>query len=562
MADKRTLTVSMRAEVAHLRKGINESVSLLGKLQSSSMATASAIKAAFVGGAAMYAMNELKNGVKAVVNEFKETAAAIEETKHLSDALGIAATDLQVLQRAAALAEVDIDMLGRNMKVFTKNLGQAAMGKGPAVDMFKQMGVSVQSFMNMPITEQLAFVGNEMKKLSGPAERAAMATALFGRAGIDMIPFLTQSADGLREIQDEMMATGEIYSEADAAMVDEMGDSVTMAWGLWNALKNEIVIGLAPAIKAIADMVRQFGMQSSDVMRNQVLSGITSVIDGIGSLLDNFNKLKSMYYLIGYTGSYIGASLTKAWQMVGQSFVVVMTGIQELFFRTMQLIGKGIDGLTFALSKLANAVPGVAGISGTNISGSLQGYVDDAKAARQKAFSQFGSDTGGSVQKWLDSMVENERRFVETFAKESTLGDKFRELVSTPMDGMMDSPISEIYDDTMDILPELEKEKAIRDDINNTMKDTADLAKEIKDYGEGTSYRTGEYSPRVGGVSGGIMGGAMADGIGMSASAVAATTQGNTRTGADQNTTLLQGILEATRMTATNTMRAPVAVLG
>ena len=578
MADKRTLTVSMRAEVAHLRKGINESVGLLQKLQNSSVSTGNILKGAFATGAAIYALGKLESGIRSAVSTFKETATMMEDTKHLADSIGSTTEEIQVLQRAAALAEVDMDMLGRNVKMLTKNLANASMGKGPAAEMLEQLGLNAQKLIQMPLTEQLTVIGDRMQSLGSSAQRVAVATALFGKSGTDMIPFLMQSSDGLRELQSEMVATGEVFSATDAAMVDEMGDSVTMAWGVWNALKNEIVIGLAPAIKAVADLVRQFGAQSSEVMREQVAGGIAYVVDGIGSLLDNLNKIKSMYYLIGYVGDYIGASLAKSWQMVGQVFVVIMTSIQETFLRVISYIGKGIDLLTESLVKIAqfSGMPGASELSPTNIAGAVQEYLTLTEQKSVEAVSGFGKDKNGDVQSWLDSMVENERRFMETFAKESNLGDQFREMMGTPIDSEMKA----FYDDSLDIIPELEKEKEVRDGIADTMKETADYAKGIKeqseedlkkeleqkykDFGEGTSYRTGEYTPTIGGVFGGVGGGINTtnNAVGMSAAGTTATSSGNTRTGADNSIPLLQGILDATRMTAMNTQRSQVAVLG
>jgi hypothetical protein len=560
MADTRTLTVSLKAETASLKKGLADARNQLGLLQKSSQTTANVLKTAFASGAIIYGLQSIANGIRSVASEFGETATMIEDTKHLADAIGATTEEIQVLQRAAGLAEVDMDMLGRNVKMLTKNLGNASLGTGPAADMLDRLGISADQLIRMPLTEQLAAIGERMQTLGSSAQRVAVATALFGKSGTDMIPFLMQSSQGLRDLQAEMVATGEVFSATDAAMVDEMGDSVTMAWGVWNALKNEIVVGLAPAIKAVSDLVRQFGMQSSDVMREHVAGGIQYVVDRTGSLLDNLNKIKATYYLIGYTGNYIGAALAKSWQMVGQVFAVVMTSIQETFFRVISIIGKGIDLLTKNMVKLAqfSGMPGAGGLSQTNIAGAVQEYLKLAEEKSVQAVSEFGTDKNGSVQSYLDSMIENERRFMETFAKESNVGDKFREMINTPID----SEIKKFYDDSMDILPEIEKEKALREGIADTMKETADYAKDIKDFGEGTSYRTGEYSPRVGGVTGGVGGIGATNPIGMSAAGATASSRGNASTGADGSIPLLQGILDATRMTAMNTGRQQVPVLG
>lgn len=563
MADKRTLTVSMRAEVAHLRKGINESIGLMKGLQKSSMTTANVLKSAFAAGATLFALNQISNGLRNVANEFSETATMIEDTKHLADALGTTTGEIQVLQRAAALAEVDVDMLSRNVKVLTKNLGQASMGNGAAVDMLNQIGLNAKELIQLPLTEQLTAIGQRMQSMGSAAQRVAVATTLFGRAGTDMIPFLMQSSDGLREIQSEMIATGEVFSDTDAAMVDEMGDSVTMAWGVWNAFKNQLVIQVAPAIKYLADLTREWATTSNGAVKNIVSDGLANLVDGIASVIDSVNKMQAVWYGLKAGVLLIATSLTWAWKAFGSGFNLIMTGVQETFFRVLQFIGAGIDKLTAGIAGIADMVPGMGGMmQGTNFAGSMQGYVDDAKKAREQAYGNLGAGNDPFLKSLADDSAEALQKGMELWSSKSDLGNQFRskamEVLGTPIDTEMKA----YYDDSMDILPELEKEKAIREQIADTMKDTADFAKEIKDFGEGTSYRTGEYSPRVGGVSGGVAGMMGTDAAGVSAAAVAATSQSNTRTGADQNTTLLQGILEATRMTASNTMRAPVAVMG
>jgi len=562
MADKRTLTVSMRAEVAHLRKGINESVGLLKGLQKSSLATANVLKGAFAAGATIFALNQLQSGVRAVVNEFNETAKMIEDTKHLADAIGATTEEIQVLQRAAALAEVDMDMLGRNVKMLTKNLGNASMGKGPAAEMLEQLGLNAQKLIQMPLTEQLTVIGDRMQALGSSAQRVAVATALFGKSGTDMIPFLMQSSDGLRELQSEMVATGEVFSATDAAMVDEMGDSVTMAWGVWNAFKNQLVIQVAPAIKYLADLTRDWAQTGNNAVRTMVSDGLVRFVDSIAYVIDSVTKLQSVWYGLKASVLLIATSLTWAWKAFGSGFNLIMTGVQETFFRVLKAIASGIDMLTAGVSKLAGMVPGAPAMSSTNFGDTMQGYVDQSVAMRNKAWEELGAGNDPFLQSLAKDSADALQKATELWASKSTLGDAFKSKAMEVLGTQMDPEMKAFYDDSLDILPDLQKEKEVRDGIADTMKETADYAKEIKDFGEGTSYRTGEYSPRVGGVFGGNGGGAMNNAVGMSAAGTTATSSGNTRTGADNSIPLLQGILDATRMTAMNTQRSQVAVLG
>lgn len=564
MADKRTLTVSMRAEVAHLRKGINESVGLMKSLQKSSTATANVLKTAFAAGATMFAFNQIQNGIRNTISAFNETRGMIEDTKHLADSIGATTEEIQAIRRAAEEAEIPIDTLHKNIRVMTRSIGLASMGTGPAVAALATMGLSASELINLPLTEQLDMIAKSMSGIRTQSQKAAIAQSIFGKTGLDMLPFLMEAAPKIKELYTEMQETGELFTSEEAAIVDNMGDTLSRTLNIVQALKNQFVIGIAPIVENIARYFRDWFVQLGGA--RQAMSVIFEKgINFISKFLSISQKItvwavKAGGAFVSMFGDIFSGDFTRVKNLfttIVSTFKIGLLEALAAFSRGIQnLIDSMFDETTSLGAVLKDIMDTLTGrpafVQGgpTNIVGPTELAL--AKAREELALASSGF-VGGSIG--------------DSLAKDLSKGDwglMFKDKISQWTESSIENASigKELIDDVYDIIPPLEKEKAIRDDINNTMKDTADLAKEIKDYGEGTSYRTGEYSPRVGGVSGGVMGGAMADGIGMSASAVAATTQGNTRTGADQNTTLLQGILEATRMTATNTMRAPVAVLG
>lgn len=568
MADKRTLTVSMRAEVAHLRKGINESVGLMKSLQKSSTTTANVLKTAFAAGATMFTFNQIQNGIRNTITAFSETATMIEDTKHLSEMLGATTEEIQVLQRAASFAEVDVDMLNRNIKIMTKNLGMASIGLGTAGDGLSQIGLDAQTLIRLPLLEQIEMISGGLNKLGTSSQRAAIAQQIFGRGGMEMLPFLAAGGEALTELRGEMEVTGELFSNFEAAAVDDMGDSMGRLRGIFQAFKNQLVIQLAPAVQYITELMQNFA-KSFGGARPLMTKAIEYAVAGMEKLVNGAQVLYGMWFKIKGVILSVVAGISKTFGILGSIIGGLISGDLTQLKNAFSIIGNTFKlALLEAVNALAMGLDAVLGKMGmkTGVSDLTSKMITDTKSSIGAAAVSLAAGAYGNA--FSDSLSQGAQEAFAEAAKVSggeswgkSFKDKWAEMMQGGAGGGVDIEKA-FVDETFDILPPLEKEKALREEIADTMKDTADLAKEIKDYGEGTSYRTGEYSPRVGGITGGVMGGAMADGIGMSASAVAATTQGNTRTGADQNTTLLQGILEATRMTATNTMRAPVAVLG
>lgn len=568
MADKRTLTVSMRAEVAHLRKGINESIGLMKGLQKSSMTTANVLKSAFAAGATMFAFNQIQNGIRNTVAAFNETATMIEDTKHLSEVLGTTTEEIQVLQRAASFAEVDVDMLNRNIKIMTKNLGAASMGLGTAGDGLSALGIDVQTLIRLPLLQQIEMISGGLNKLGTSAQKAAIAQQIFGRGGMEMVPFLAAGGEALTELQSEMEITGELFSNFEAAAVDEMGDSMGKLRGMFQAFKNQLVIQLAPAVQYITELMQNFA-KSFGGARPLMTRAIEYAVSGMAKLVDGAQMLYGMWFKIKGIVLSVAAGVSKTFGVLGSIIGGIITGDLTQLKNVFGMIASGFKlGLLEAINALAKGLDFVLSKLGmdTGVSKFTEGMINETKFQMSLLGSMIGQGAFG--QEFTNSLSKSAG---DAFSKAAELsggtgwGEKFKSKWAEMMGGGVGGGVDiekAIMEETMDLLPPLEKEKAIREQIADTMKDTADFAKEIKDFGEGTSYRTGEYSPRVGGVSGGVAGMMGTDAAGVSAAAVAATSQSNTRTGADQNTTLLQGILEATRMTASNTMRAPVAVMG
>lgn len=568
MADKRTLTVSMRAEVAHLRKGINESIGLMKGLQKSSMTTANVLKSAFAAGATMFAFNQIQNGIRNTVAAFGETATMIENTKHLSEVLGSTTEEIQVLQRAASFAEVDVDMLNRNIKIMTKNLGAASMGLGTAGDGLSALGIDVQTLIRLPLLQQIEMISGGLNKLGTSAQKAAIAQQIFGRGGMEMIPFLAAGGEALTELQSEMEITGELFSNFEAAAVDEMGDSMGKLRGIFQAFKNQLVIQLAPAVQYITELMQNFA-KSFGGARPLMTRAIEYAVNGMAKLVDGAQMLYGMWFKIKGVVLSVAAGISKAFGIVGSIIGGLIKGDLTQLKNAFSIIGNTFKlALLEAVNALAMGLDAVLGKMGmsTGVADLTTKMINDTKAsiggaAVSLAAGAYGNDFSSALSQSATEAFEEAAKLSGGTGWGETFKSKWAEMMGGGVGGGVDIEKA-IMEETIDLLPPLEKEKALREQIADTMKDTADFAKEIKDFGEGTSYRTGEYSPRVGGVSGGVAGMMGTDAAGVSAAAVAATSQSNTRTGADQNTTLLQGILEATRMTASNTMRAPVAVMG
>jgi hypothetical protein len=348
-----------------------------------------------------------------------------------------------------------------------------------------------------------------------------------------------------------------------------MGDSMAMLRGVFQAFKNQLVIQLAPAVQYITELMRNFAASFGGA-RPFMTMAIDAAVEGIRKMLNFATMTYAKFLAIKGVILQVASYAAKAFSVLGSVFKGLISGDLTQLMNMFSLIGNTFKyALLEALDALARGLDSVLGKMGmsTGVSEFTSQLAAGAKAQMAMSGASLMMGVGGT--EFADSLAQSAQdAFQQTLdvVGGEWLGETFKSKWQEIMSGGGGFNGTDIKKamgmESFDILPPLKKEKALREGIADTMKETADYAKDIKDFGEGTSYRTGEYSPRVGGVTGGVGGIGATNPVGMSAAGATASSRGNASTGADGSIPLLQGILDATRMTAMNTGRQQVPVLG
>lgn len=612
-ADTRTLTVSLVAEVASLKKGMNEAKGQLGGLQKSAASTANAIKTAFGAMAGVFAAQQIAQGVRSMVDSFQETAGMIEDTKHLAEALGSTTEEMQILQRSAAFAEVDVDMLNRNLKIMTKNLGNASIGTGPAVKALEDLGLSAQNLIRMPITHQVQAIAEGMNRLTSQSQKAAMAAALFGRAGIEMLPFLSDGALDLQTLGDEMMRTGELFSLAEAGAVDEMGDAMVALGAQVQALENQLVIALAPAITKIVAKIKEF-VDSAGGARTIVANAMNTIIQSVGGVMQRANQLKAVWLEVKAVILLLAAVWVNEWRLLFKTLNVLITGLVRGFWNMVDQIASAIDFIVQKASAVGDAL-GLSIAKDFSVRDNIQGQLQAAVKASQEANAEWTSHvkTLGGSDPWVTSLIGDARTALTEAGKirKEAGGTDWSALLADLFTAPEGSNAVMAQADAIDniITPAIKEQKDLQKSITDEIKEQVKLT---KDAGQGMAVREGEFSLFRGRVSGGSGGGGMNAALAPSMAATGAVggasrmaaidamakrdakamflaqnpnlspfvrekmgldgspnasmavrnASSASGKGGDQAIPLLSGILDAVRRTAENTSRAQVAVAG
>jgi GH24 family phage-related lysozyme (muramidase) len=153
--------------------------------------------------AAAFAIDEIK--------EFVEHMAELGlETERASQILGVSTEEVGALSLVTKVSGASLDQLETQFSRMARNLVEETKPAKRALD---TLGLSFDDLRGKPTMEQLGVLADAFAKLPAGAERTAAAMELFGRAGLQMLPLLSQGRDAIDEWRAVAERTGTALSE-------------------------------------------------------------------------------------------------------------------------------------------------------------------------------------------------------------------------------------------------------------------------------------------------------------------------------------------------------------
>jgi hypothetical protein len=175
--------------------------------------------------------------------------------------LGMSASALQTFQGAATLAGSSSSALNSGLQTLGQNMWNAVGGRAPEVTAaFRYLHLSFQNADGSArsLGTMMPLIADKIKAIQNPFAQAAVATALFGGAAQDLLPFLRLGSAGMAEYE----AKAQRYGVMNAAGVTAANNmrmaqaGLTLAvQGLGNAIAERLAPVLDPMINQLADWI-------------------------------------------------------------------------------------------------------------------------------------------------------------------------------------------------------------------------------------------------------------------------------------------------------------------
>lgn len=332
----------------------------------------------------------------------------VENLGNTADKLGVSFEFIQTLEEAANRSGTSIDAVSAAFGRLQKSVLGVDEESKAAQNALSEIGVTAKELEALSPEEQYRLIGESLAAIEDPARRTATATALFGRAGADLLPFFRNIGGAAADME----RFGRALSELDRGRIDNFGAGLDALGVATQGLGQSLLLPFAGLGEGIA---RSFA---------EITAGITAVVDPIGQTLEPvLTQVGRIVELIGTNignlGRVIGA-VFEPFATVAQAVSQALTPLQESIFEVLRSFS---DGAVVVTQWVVSFTP--IGAIADNI-GALGETISRVVTIVTTAFGKIGqaiSDTLGEAVEWVTQAVSSFAEFTGLSGALSAIGN-------------------------------------------------------------------------------------------------------------------------------------------
>jgi hypothetical protein len=245
-----------KGQLANAAQGVDKLAGKAKGAESSIGAVAAGLASAFAG-----------NAILGGINEF---AAQLDTLDDLSAQTGVATDALQVYDYAAQKSGASAEEFNASLSLLQKGLGKTTEATGAQTEALKDLKIDTSK--PRELADVLPEIIANFSKLPNSAKKAEVATSLFGRAGVRLLPTLERGAAGMADLRAELEQSGGIVSGDTIAKAGEYRDNLARVDRAVFALKGTLAGALFPQLSKVATIVSKAVGGLSDFAKGTTLA--------------------------------------------------------------------------------------------------------------------------------------------------------------------------------------------------------------------------------------------------------------------------------------------------
>lgn len=186
-----------------------------------------------------------------------DAAGTADEIDKMSQKIGISAEAYQEWSYVMGQNGMDVEKLQVGVKTLVSQMDSAASGTKSAVENFEKLGVSIyDSSGNLKDQETiLNEVMHTLADMENGTEKARLATELFGKAGIEMMPMLNQGSKAMDDLTQRAHDLGLVMTDEAVSAGVTLGDTIDDIKQSFSMIGTNLGSAVIPVIQEFADII-------------------------------------------------------------------------------------------------------------------------------------------------------------------------------------------------------------------------------------------------------------------------------------------------------------------
>lgn len=303
-----------------------------------------------------------------------KSAEAMDTIDKGSQKVGISKKAYQEWSYVLGQNGMDVSKLESGMKSLLSSMDAAAGGSSAATERFDELGISIYD-TNGKLKSQETMLNETLHALAGMengSEKARLATELFGKAGIELMPMLNNGADSMDELTARAHELGLVVSDeaVDAGVL--LGDTMDDAKQSFSAITTKLGIELMPMVQKALDWVLKHMPEIQGVVSEVfgviggVISALSPVVGALFSGIENMWKTVLKPVLTGiltFVSGVFSGDLKKAFKGLLTAIGGIWNGLSGIIKMPINAAIKLLNRFIGELNKLKipEWVPAVGG---------------------------------------------------------------------------------------------------------------------------------------------------------------------------------------------------------
>lgn len=387
---------------------------------------AGSVLSGFVGGIAAGGALAAIGSLSGAIGKASKALEDFEEIGNRAKTVGLRNDTFQAISFGALQADVSQEKLNSSLEIFAKNIGLAEKGGGALFSSLKRLNPELLQTLVTTNDQELRLkkVAEAFAQTSDATERAALATAVFGKGGIDMVRVLEGGSQAIAKLKREAKDLGVIVPDELIEKAGMLDDKLAALGKIIDINISQALINAAPILVSATTGMAAF---AKDI--NAASIEITKFAENPswGALFKFLDRFISIDIKEGGLADRIRDGFTETAEEITAKIAELEQKLVDL-----ELLGSEIDLLN--RDKIAEDIDFLKGKLTELAAEAVMASENSARAAHKwlaGAASPTGGTTSGNTESGVNvtrydrSTAENTERAADTLEDQSTANKNF-----------------------------------------------------------------------------------------------------------------------------------------